>query len=130
MQVRIRSLLVTLWRSAGCSESSRQTREVHLFRIAPITGHFRVDELPAKELIRRQANSVSSSTVTTKFISFICLTRIGGPTREKLYSDSLPGFRSVIDGIDSSGCGFNATNEIANGAIANTTSKKLRPPAS
>lgn len=32
------------------------------------------------------------------------------------YSDSLPGFWFVIDGTESSGCGFNAANKTVNDA--------------
>src|SRR5712692_2820552 len=44
------------------------------------------------------------------------------------YSDSLPGVRSVIDGMESIGCVFNATKEIANGAMQATTIKRGNTP--
>jgi hypothetical protein len=37
--------------------------------------------------------------------------------QRNLYSDSLPGVRPVIDGIDSSGGSLNVANEIANSAV-------------
>src|SRR5689334_4225716 len=48
----------------------------------------------------------------------------------KCYSDRLPGFRSVIEGIDSSGPGLNAASEIAKSVTDKMTRARPIPPAS
>ena len=48
--------------------------------------------------------------------------------RRNLYSDSLPGVRSVIDGMDSSGGDLNIANEIANSVIDKIMGASPRVP--
>lgn len=47
---------------------------------------------------------------------------------DQSYNDSLPGFRPVIEGIDSSGCVFSIYSEDANNATVMTSMHSERLP--